>query len=51
VYYLTSTFFPAHETFMAEAILADDHDATSDGGEQASFEEKGSVKAEVKSVR
>jgi hypothetical protein len=36
---------------MAEAILADDHDVASDRGEQASFEEKASVKAEVKSVR
>ncbi|KAI0703798.1 NCS1 nucleoside transporter family [Cytidiella melzeri] len=47
VYYLASAFFPAKETFVEEAILADDDDV-----EQASLEEKfkGSVNAETKSV-
>ena len=57
VYYITSWLFPAKETYMEEAILADDAvlDAAyglkySDEENTSSVEDKASVQADVKSV-
>ena len=49
VFFILSTLFPAKETFLDHAILADDESAHTTGHEdQSSLGEKGSVEVEVK---
>ena len=56
VYFVASTLFPAKETYVDEAILADEVDTTSDSGksvddlEHASVVDKASLEAEVKTL-
>lgn len=54
VYYVTSALFPAKETYLDAAILADDAHGTtssaSDDIEKSSLEEMGDLQADVKSI-
>ncbi len=56
VYYVSSTLFPAKETYLDQAILPDDevldsaNDSKLSDDPESSFVEKGSVHADVKSV-
>jgi nucleobase:cation symporter-1, NCS1 family len=54
VYYITSTLFPAKETYLDAAILPDDASMEAEGRESEDLEnasmEKDGLKAEVKSA-
>ena len=59
VYYVTSTLFPAHETYLEEAIIPDDAELdaayqgkfTDDVERTPSVSEKGSLHADIKSAQ